>query len=304
MYEVSCFSRLKTSDPLTLINSTMASRKNITARKRASGMTNEKESTKENTNRRTRDTKKYEDDNSETKSADDMYGHTDLQYSTHCASDETANSLSHDSRESFSSERVHAYDHESMDARACSGRVMEYIERYKVNPQGITMPQHVVQTNSKPIYSQLIDPKDKTWWSETEVEYLRKGVLMFGCGRWTRIYKTYKEYFQKGRRPCDLKDKYRLLTKSTSYRTRTLSSFVEVDANSKKVDNTVYRKMFPHEVAHEIARLKGRDDMIICLANEASWNDSLGRYYKIHKYLVSVIEGKMRVNKVIERKGD
>ncbi|ELQ75650.1 putative Homeodomain-like, Homeodomain-related, SANT domain, DNA binding protein [Trachipleistophora hominis] len=280
----------------------MTDKKNITARKRTSTKTHEKEE-KENTDKEpiTTDTDNENDDETQTsESAEDTYvsEQTDTRGDGH---DNDGFSSDREKRVIFTGAVTEeAYDFENMDAPACSFAVQDYIRKYQINPQGITVPPSYAQP-VMPAHSYLFSRKERTFWSATEIEYLRKGVQMFGCGRWKKIHKAYEEHFQRGRRPCDLKDKYRLLTKRTSYRTKYAKQFVQLDANHRKVDNVVYERLFPFEAAYDIAQLRGKDEMVIYLANAKSHSDSSGRYYNVHKYLVSIIEGKIKVSRIVEK---
>ena len=50
-------------------------------------------------------------------------------------------------------------------------------------------------------------------WSETEIDKLKSGIQMYGCGNWVSILSYGKDVFHHKRRPVDLKDKYRNLKK-------------------------------------------------------------------------------------------
>jgi hypothetical protein len=136
-------------------------------------------------------------------------------------------------------------------------------------------------------------------WTEEEVKSLLKGVREYGEGKWSVILQKVPG-FNKSRRPSDLKDKFRLIKKDTSYYKHPATDFVHVDENCDIIldslgEHRVYSEKFPYNAAERIARrLKigiGSEDIV-----RVSALHSTDGFY--HEYKVKFENGAYRISKI------
>ncbi|KAK1349299.1 hypothetical protein CWI38_0299p0040 [Hamiltosporidium tvaerminnensis] len=139
-------------------------------------------------------------------------------------------------------------------------------------------------------------------WSDEEIDALQKGVEKYGYGKWKAIFLDLDFKFHTSRNPSDLKDKYRLLTKKTSYYALKKQDFVVVDNEWNYLTDSlgkydVYKEKFPHDACERAAILHCKstlDGSIIRLM-------SLSNQSVMHVYEVFIIEegcNKYKVRKI------
>lgn len=123
--------------------------------------------------------------------------------------------------------------------------------------------------------------RNKNVWTDMEVEFLLEGYEKYKDegNRWTKILKSYKF---NNRKPVDLKDKHRILTKNTSYHAHKKKQYVLVDENRNVLydemgSKKTYYEKFPSEAANRIAKdlgFQNDKDFVI------SFIPSLNSFYK------------------------
>lgn len=95
-------------------------------------------------------------------------------------------------------------------------------------------------------------------WSKAEEEQLKEGVRVLGAGNWNQILNNGKFHFTPGRRPVDLKDKWRNITQYTRYTERPLRTFLLLDDNDRPLLQDsgrpyLYRNRWPRDAASKAA---------------------------------------------------
>lgn len=177
-------------------------------------------------------------------------------------------------------------------------KIDDMIEWAQVLPYGIEILPKKNEYNLR-LRANSMSKRERTKWTETETYYLNMGIKMFGAGRWTKIHNTHKEHFHESRRPADLRDKYKILTKGSKMKMDD-REYIQVDQYGRKAHNQTYWTLFPREAAREIAKVRGIDDETLYIAEVASFDVKNGIYVKVHAFFVSIIEGKLALKRLVK----
>lgn len=130
--------------------------------------------------------------------------------------------------------------------------------------------------------------RKKYSWSSVEQEALLKGVYKYGEGKWQQILDS-SDVFHPVRSAVDLKDKFRLLNKASSYYRLSKQHWYEVlDDNTVRLDAVEKPKSmftrFPHDATKLFAFLRNKDDersFILRLAKKETRGTQRIHVYKV-----------------------
>ena len=147
--------------------------------------------------------------------------------------------------------------------------------------------------------NRMSEARKKYPWSPAEEEALLKGVHRHGEGKWQVILNS-SEAFHPSRSSVDLKDKFRLLNRMSSYYTLDKQLWYEVleddtvglDAFGKP---RVVSTRFPHDAAKAFsnASLKNTGEVLVVrVAKREEKSVS-----KIHIYNIAMVDGIRRISK-------
>ncbi|KAF7683089.1 telomere-associated protein 1 [Astathelohania contejeani] len=101
-----------------------------------------------------------------------------------------------------------------------------------------------------------------TPWTAAEISDLKDGIKRHGIGKWKAILSDPKYKFAECRTSVSLKDKYRLLSRNTSYYQCKPKEFVFVDVDNEIIKDalgcyTIYKERYPYEAAVRMAKYYG-----------------------------------------------
>ncbi|EPR79814.1 Myb-like DNA-binding domain containing protein [Spraguea lophii 42_110] len=156
------------------------------------------------------------------------------------------------------------------------------------------------KTNTKLIESIHLkkkSPRKKpVYWTEEEISYLIKGVDELGYGKWKQMLEIYGKHFAETRRPLDLKDKYRLMNKVSSYHTVKTKRYVETSISNlgEPVSNPIIiNEKYPYDAAVRIAkkiRIGKTKEVRICVMD-------MDEKKKVHIYIATKIDDVLHLRK-------
>lgn len=125
-------------------------------------------------------------------------------------------------------------------------------------------------------------------WSAEEKDALLKGVKVHGEGRWQLILES-SDAFCASRSAVDLKDKYRLLNRLSSYYKLNKRHWFEVlEDNTLKNDTlgkpqTVFTR-FPHDAAKAFSSARNKDGHSSLIVRVAGKEEDAKSGQKVHVY--------------------
>ncbi|KRH92789.1 putative Homeodomain-like, Homeodomain-related, SANT domain, DNA binding protein [Pseudoloma neurophilia] len=198
-------------------------------------------------------------------------------------------------------EKIQEESQLDIEKRRIEQETRDILENARVISYGIEMKPKPVPNNMR-LRPNTMAKRQRTPWSEVETHHLKRGVSQFGVGKWTKIHTAFREHFHESRRPCDLKDKYKTILNKEKVKPEP-REYIQVDEFQKKINDEVYISLFPRYAAIEIAKKHGSDDDIVYVAEKDSFDEKQGIYTKSHPYLVSIIEGKLFLRRIVENKG-
>lgn len=176
---------------------------------------------------------------------------------------------------------------------------MNYAKNTESAKQPNTIVIHLENNRKKIPIAYSIVTREKHPWSSAEQDALLKGIEKHGEGKWQLILSS-SDVFHPCRSSVDLKDKFRLLTKASSYYMLNKQHWYEVlDDNTVAHDafgkpKTIFTK-FPYDAAKSFAFMKPKgkgESFILRIAK----NDQ-NTIQKIHVYNVNLINGEWKVSK-------
>lgn len=176
-------------------------------------------------------------------------------------------------------------------------KIEKIIEEAQILPYAIEVSLKENEYNPK-LRPNTMTKRERTKWSEVETFYLKKGISLYGAGKWTKIHTTYKEHFHPSRRPADLKDKYKIISKNTEVNPHE-REYIQVDKYGRKMNDQIYKAIYPREVAMEVAKGKGVNDETLYIADKSFFKAEEGSYSRIYPYLISILEGKLVLKRLI-----
>lgn len=99
--------------------------------------------------------------------------------------------------------------------------------------------------------------RERTFWSQEEVDNLTDGVKRHGSGQWAAILNDKKYKFRPGRTTKDLKDKWRNLTCYQKYNLRPIRHYLLVDEFHRPIltdkgRHRIFRNRYPRDAALKV----------------------------------------------------
>lgn len=176
---------------------------------------------------------------------------------------------------------------------------MNYAKNTESAKQANTIVIHLENNRKKIPIAYTIVTREKHPWSSAEQDALLKGVEKHGEGKWQLILSS-SDAFHPCRSSVDLKDKFRLLSKASSYYMLNKQHWYEVlDNNTVAHDafgnpKTIFTK-FPYDAAKafSLMKLKDKEESFVLKIAKKDQNN----IQKIHVYNVNLVNGEWKVFK-------
>lgn len=176
---------------------------------------------------------------------------------------------------------------------------MNYAKNTESTKQPNTIIIHLENNRKKIPIAYSIVTKEKHPWSNTEKEALLKGVEEHGEGKWQLILSS-SNAFHPCRSSVDLKDKFRLLNRASSYYMLNKQHWYEILDNNTVAHDALGKPKsaftkFPYDAAKALAlmRPKNKEDSFILRIAKKEQNST----QKIHVYDVNLVNGEWKVFK-------